>query len=97
MFIESDVEHPSIIINNKICNLALEECKRQKVIPFEKQLDKNDDKTNEPNVKEEKISEGTPSRSLDKYDNIIKKSDNINIKIIKEKNKTSEMLTTTEK
>ena len=50
---------------------------------------KKEDKSTDPDIKKEEIPEGSPSISLKKYDNILKKSDNISIKICKE-NETEE-------
>ena len=96
-FIEPGVEHPTIITNEEICNKAMSECEKQKIIPFEKEASETDTHANGcassmPDIKTEEISEGSPSRSLDIYDDIIKKIDNICIKIIKE-NETTENTT----
>jgi len=89
-FIEPGVEHPTIVINDEICGEALSECEKQKFIPFEKPSNETEASAT-PDIKtdSEEIPEGSPSRSLDKYDDIIKKVDNIGIKIIKE-NETDE-------
>lgn len=94
MFIEPGVSHPSVICNEKICCEAISECEKQKLIPYDKH---NEDvkekpgniKSTEPDIKKEEIPEGSPSRSLDEYDKIIKKNDNFTVKIIKE-NETKE-------
>ena len=73
-FIEKDIEHPLIIVNEDICKEAMNECKKQQINPYNKKSE-NTAASAAPSIKTEAsdIPEGSPSRDLGKYNEILKK------------------------
>tara|TARA_B100000575_G_C23139638_1_gene662884 strand:+ start:4020 stop:4748 length:729 start_codon:yes stop_codon:yes gene_type:complete len=95
-FIEKDIEHPLIIVNEDICKEAMNECKKQQINPYNKKSENTKEAASAAtSIKTEAsdIPEGSPSRDLDKYNEILKK-EYLNIKFTEEDKSNSVIIST---